>query len=74
MNRKTSLIRFAAVALVVLPLYELSIGPAFRWVFLTDSGLEAFTVVWAPIMWLSDRSEAVKNAVNACCDLWVDAK
>src|SRR4051812_30348485 len=60
-----------AVALIVLALYVLSVGPTFRLSMRSQSARRTWRAVYAPLIWLLDQNNPVARVFGAYVDLWV---
>lgn len=71
MSTRTPTIVVPVVVVLLLTAYVLSIGPAYRYLNLGSPRRGyIFGIVYAPILWLYDRSETVKVLVSDWCGRW----
>jgi hypothetical protein len=59
-----------AIVFGVLLLYVLSIGPAYRLGSTGRLSQSSFAVIYAPIIWISEHSDAARDALGWYCELW----
>ena len=58
-----------AVALMLLPLYVLSIGPV-AWLVERNPSLEYIGIIYAPIGFLADACQPIEDALMWYMELW----
>ena len=56
--------------LVLLMLYVLSAGPASGLVLKKRMSFDTFDRIYAPLLWLANRSETVRNIWNWYTGIW----